>query len=586
MSPAFCIPVATGVPYAPGPPDWWVLDTSGHDPTFDPLRKLRDDPRWRGAARISIPGTGVGTGDLASFRALRTVEAGQPYLYLGFTIYQDLELDGLNDRVWLCAHRDGGKAYRVRIATGPDTGTFEPHAVGDVYRWESTAVAPLGPFAWAPAVAGAPTWVAQTARAWVRPGEWAIHVRVPLTAPGAGLDAGVEDGSRIALLLQDWVSSAPGGVVPYAYPAPDMVTASSPNSTGWAEIRPEGDPLCQGVAMELFHVDPVLGFTWHLGTTNTPSSLINAGAANTFLAMPTNKTAAPIPANQLSARFRIANWGSSITGLTGPWQQIIPDPNVPGTTPPTNPNPIPPNPPGGGPTERITGSWSAPPAAPGTTNHQCVLVELSGPVTFLSDSVVRNMDIVQASEFERPADISVEGLGPLDGPKRTVYLYVDAENLPAQVPGRPPPPDDIERLQRRHRDADGDDGEFPPEDPPTLDDVASQQPSYRVYAFHETGQRWRFENQDAEILEPQSSFGFLVEHSGPLYGWEHSMGGSGLRRIAPDLYRLKIPNDGVRTVRTRITALERKPQWWRRACLVVLALLAALAALVWRALRR
>jgi hypothetical protein len=597
-----CIPFAQGVPYAPGPPDWWLTG----DPYLDELRKLRNDPRWNGAARVGVPGSGAGSGELGSIRALRTVEGGQAYLYLGLSVYQDLEPEPLLDRVFIGFHKPGATAYLLSMASGSASGPFTPHAVVQVRHWRSTAPAALGALTWNATVeAAALPWVSATARAWARPGEWAIHLRVPLTAaaPAGGLPGGVEEGSVIAFLLQDRIPTT-AQVVNYAFPGGDHLIGT-PDSSQWAEIKPAGDPACLGIAMEPYHAG-----IWHLGTTNVPSSDITAGATNTFFAMPTNKTAAAIPAlpagtqpeDWLNAVFRIANWGSAINptstpvpGLTGPWAQIIPDPNVPTATPPTNTVPIPTGPP----TVQMTGTWNAPPAPPATRNHQCVQVQLSGPFTFLSDSVVRNMDIVQASRFERTAEINVRGLGELAGPKRTVYLYLDITNMPERVPTPPErdPDGGRERLLARYRaehggnvrQGDGDGG-FPPEDPPTLDDIAEGQPSYRVYGFYETGERWRFDGEDVGVLAPQTSFGYFVEHTGPLYGWQYELTGPGIKRIAENLYRLHVPNEGFETVRTRITAHEQRPPWWKRGCLpqilAAIGALGALAALLWRVLRR
>ena len=219
-----------------------------------------------------------------------------------------------------------------------------------------------------------------------------------------------------------------------------------------------------------------------------------------------------------------------------------------------------------------------------------MLVELTGPFTFLNDSVYRNMAIVGASRFRRDAEISVEGLGGLPGEtRRNVYLYVDARNLPARVERESQPQPGLSLVDARREDEGGEhegngDGEFPPPDLPTIGDLAEERPTYRVFVFHETAERWQFEGEDHPVLEPQAAFGYFVEHHGPLYGWEHRLGGSGLVPIAPNLYRLKIPNDGARTVTTTIIAHENRPPWWRSCLLWAIAMLAAIVALIRRLL--
>src|SRR5687768_216036 len=107
--PPICIPDAHGVPGAGGPPDWWLL---GSGPAaIDELRRMRSDPRWRGAARFGIPGTGVATGNLCTVRALRS---GQ-HLYLAVHVNPARDVDPDSDRVWIAYHRDGQAAQMVRI---------------------------------------------------------------------------------------------------------------------------------------------------------------------------------------------------------------------------------------------------------------------------------------------------------------------------------------------------------------------------------------------------------------------------------------------------------------------------------------
>ena len=570
---SICIPVAGGTPDAPGPPDWWLYGTGPE--ALDKLRAMRNDPRWRGAARVSLPGTGSGAGDIISLRALRD----GTHLFLALHITPDAQLDAVNDRVWIGFHRPGGRGYRLQIATGapPVSGVFEPQPVGAVQAWASPApIAAPGPLSLTAATSVAPPpWIAETARAWIRVGEWAIHIRIPITAPGAGFNAGVEDGSRIGVLLQDWISNAAGGTINYGWPAGDHV--STADSSFWAEWKPPGDGACQGISLR----------PEDIGSNNIPASQINGGKPNVLFARPTNGTAGDIGANTLHADFRLANWGSTPLGAAaGPWATILAA--VPNATP------IPPTPAGTAPTVKMEGTWNAPTVPAGTSDHQCMLVELSGPYTFLNDSVYRNMDIVGASRFRRDAEISVEGLGGLPGQnRRNVYLYVDAQNLPERAGPRPRPEPEpgpapgLVGVREAHGDGgDGGDGDggFPPPDLPTIGDLAAGRPSYRVFVFHETGERWQFEGQDYPVLEPQAAFGYFVDHQGPLYGWAHRLGGSGLVQIAPNLYRLKIPNDGTHTVTTTIIAHETKPPWWRSCLLFLLAVLAAIVTLVRRLL--
>src|SRR5205814_8949135 len=71
-------------------------------------------------------------------------------------------------------------------------------------------------------------------------------------------------------------------------------------------------------------------------------------------------------------------------------------------------------------------------------DHQCMLVELETDLslTFVNNSIYRNMDIVQTmSPYRRMAQISVVGLKPIqsDVSTRDVFLYVETRNMPART---------------------------------------------------------------------------------------------------------------------------------------------------------
>src|SRR5205823_4670632 len=95
-----------------------------------------------------------------------------------------------------------------------------------------------------------------------------------------------------------------------------------------------------------------------------------------------------------------------------------------------------------------------------------------------------------------------------------------------------------------------------------FDDLARQVPTYNIHAYYDTGMRRSKNSQILRVLAPMTSFGHFLEHTGSLHGWDHALSGPGLERIAPNFYRIPVPNDGVVTVTTRITALEQPRPWW------------------------
>ena len=73
-------------------------------------------------------------------------------------------------------------------------------------------------------------------------------------------------------------------------------------------------------------------------------------------------------------------------------------------------------------------------------DHQCILVDLrtaSSQFYFSSASAYRNHNFVGASEYRKKVRVDVNGLPPFAGadPNRDVYVYIQTQNMPAQVSG-------------------------------------------------------------------------------------------------------------------------------------------------------
>jgi hypothetical protein len=211
-----------------------------------------------------------------------------------------------------------------------------------------------------------------------------------------------------------------------------------------------------------------------------------------------------------------------------------------------------------------------------------MLVELSaagvggGTLTFTQSSVYRNMDFVNASHFEREAEISVAGLANLPGStQRDVYLYVKTLNM-----GSGPNPmmrDLAKRESIENRDGGGEGsggdgyggkvnriagrqgmkelGGRSPNDP--FDVLEQVLPNYVVHAYHDTGKTVTRNGVTMKLMEPQSSFGYYVLHDGPLHSWSDSLAGA--QQIAANYYWIGVPQGGRAVVKTQITAHETAP---------------------------
>ena len=367
-------------------------------------------------------------------------------------------------------------------------------------------------------------------------------------------------------------------------------------ATAWADyhLRQPTDAanLCRndGVSLDRSTVTVQAVVNGMVRTDVTVSNQMDVD--NTFSAIPKNGPTV-IPAGGLKARFRIANWGSTIGDVFGTeelWRTVVKEA--------TNPNPVMPNMP-----VTLSGTWTAPKNddfvakfftnPPERTDHQCVLVELSagGDVFFVNSSVFQNMHVGKASKFSQAAQISVAGLPPVkpDAKTRDVFLYTHTIAMPPAA-GVPPPtpwkttlPKPAARsvpVSPRRRGG-GDDGPpkvVPPKDgPPRINLVADRpqpetvpirvepphdpakplDPTYVVFAWHDTGSTLRINGLTVRVVESQTSFGYYMSHDGPLYGWKHAL--TGAEKIGPDFYKVSPATGGSVNVRTEIEAVETGP---------------------------
>lgn len=574
-----CVPQAFGVPALSGGPNWW--DAAAGEPQFWPRP---DDPRWRGAfQRIPMPASA--SSDHLTFRALRT----NTDLFLQWRITVDPLLDQ-QERLWVAFSPGPGKEdVYVEIqpfnSAGSDVDAQPPAAVAVATR---TAGNPFG-------AAGVPAWLATATtqtRVWrsVAENSWTVNMRVPLTAvAGAGLDLD----PSFSFWFEVRVSHPMATTVYYQYPngLGHLAVEAATTTAGWQLARRDVAPgtmgCIKGVSLTVADVGtvPAGGSCADiLGTVlSSQIKLLDAGsnpATNTFCARPLNETGNNINGSDVDAIFRIANWG------TQPDWNDVPNPlNTLWTT--INPTPAT----GGGVIGNLSNipmsaNWALTPAdvcsfspqpagfncgafpAPTRRTHQCMLVELGGAagVTFSTSSVYRNMDFVIASRFEREAEVSVVGLAarPAPEPQRDVYLYVQTHNMPPRVqpPGGDPDDDDDPTGGRDGRlfaaaagaTVPGTTGPVPPLPKTPYEELRETEPTYQVHAFHDTGRTETFNGQTVKILAPQTSFGYFVNHEGPLEGWRHEL--QGAQEIADDYYVIPVPENGTATVTTVIEAIE------------------------------
>ena len=488
----------------------------------------------------------------AAFRGLQY--AGT--LYLSFREIVDPDgttIDGScsvtkcnNDGVYLGFATATGAAklvrFRLRANDKQDTADFAASA------W-------LKPSGGAWGTVAVPAWI-DTARVWTGSGTgtsgaaWAVNVRVDI--PMLQTDPDIAGTSFRMFAAVDDVFGTGQPVLENTSVWPQGTSLALTGDVPNAAVDPAtwgpmfvgtSDPSCpQGVLLTPEHIG-----TMPIDGNGIPSTQIQygggSGASNTFVAIMEN----PPSVGSVKANFRLADWGSQVGDSTADWKSILPA----GATTPTNSDSAHP--------ERITwtchetagASDSCPTLAAGAPASQSMLVELSSvggpsPVHFIQDSARRILDFVHASEFTRTARISIHGLAPLAGdePMRNVYLYVKTTNMPAVVPAGTTKA----RAMAKSRSA---------YEKTVFESLRDTRPTYEVHVYHAIGRK----NGASEVVEAQLPFGYVVSHEGPLYGWRHRLEGQGvaLDEIAPNLYRVKVPERGSVMVKTTIEAVERAP---------------------------
>jgi hypothetical protein len=445
--------------------------------------------------------------------------------------------------------------------------------------------------------------MAQTTRVWQTltttgtPGSWAVQMRVPVGTSGLDLGSSfrffsylrVTTGGTPAVWIHAWPRRST--------PLPTSTAFGDPTSSAWETVELSASGVCQtGVSLVGWpDIGVNEGVVLPNGASADGSIRVTRTAphpTNDFFARPLNNTGATIGAQALSASFRIANWGSVASPSAGSWMTI-----------PTGADVRDPNPVVHGAKAKLDFAWQlttvtdqalidafvgTPTSPPTRLDHQCVFVELSGPgLLFANRSAFRNMWIVNASSLVADAEISVAGLSPLPGAThRDTYIYVQAMNMPAVLDTPIVPPTEEGRgeerrgdVERRRSDRAGDESGIEARfglepaalgtsvvGPAPIVPIHERVPSYTVHVWHATGQTFTEDGVTRQLLEPQTSFGVLVDHKGALYGWDHSLKGAGLIEIAPNFYRLAVPEGGAARVTVTIEAHETpRPGnwfWW------------------------
>ena len=571
----YCIPAAVGIPGFESTNLTWWAPAGGR-----PLQNYPEDPNWLGS--FSIGDGGSGAQGQVQFRALSGLDGGKQYLYLSWIVrvqpnVPKINFDGLN---LLIGDGTNYIALKMRLSTTAPTIDGDK-SVAYAISTHSYTAGVLG------AVHPQPlAWATDTGRAWIVYESkisnvspipkipWAFQVRVPLgenLAPAGSTAVTLPVNATFKLWYQlNVMVTAANGVVAYPWPGTTFATSEInfiPAGVTPADVALPGNAA--GCATGITLSRPQIGIedlagaargAIQLDLTNNPPDVSQSQHKNVFYARPSGVTAAAIPS--LSARFRLANWGTTFTSTTtSSWTDVPGGDQVPYQAAAA---PFPaefrftwPQILDAFTLAFITGRklYDSSGGASGQLPHQCMFVEMSSTdpsVVLAQSSAFNNLWSINASTYRDVAEVSVVGNPPIGPQPRDVYLYLQTMGLPQVV-------DDNYRqtmdrsLRQGLKSPVASDLAF--SRPPTVVDIFDYAPTYQVHAYYDTGQKLQLaDGTSIKILRPQTSFGYVVSHKGSLVGWEARLYGA--EKLADNFYVVRVPNNGSVRIRTAIQARE------------------------------
>lgn len=584
-----CIPYAYGVPGQLAPPNWW--DTEAPPNSAQQYNKDYDDARWQGSSSQNF---GYGTSPETTFRALFRADASDPsitYLYLSWIVWWDNEptspdLDGL-----YVGFKTPSATLIIKVTVSNDQTdkTADPaYAIAVLERGANGVGKNAGE---------TPAWLNDTVRVWKSGAahSWVVQMRVPLKS-GAALSKGIDANPanfKMWYCHEVHTDTFPdpshlfSGLVRMAWPlgtepvwSDQELALTFPHPDTWDSFQ-IGAVKTSVTSVSCSATSGVSFGYYDVGTTNAPASQINfkqqiatdppvLQPTNTFFISPQNLTGAQIDAGHLRATVRLANWGSIASPNAFKDKPILDQLSTAAI-------------PDGGSAQAFAMSWAPdfnwavnltpqPPATtPARSRHQCIYVEVFAngqnaagkDINFVNSSIYRNMDFAPMSTFSRDAEISVVGLLPFSAEPRDVYLSIEARRMPER---RAP----YVKGDYKHYD-------FKIDAKPAIDAKTSEEyiqkleealasgriqwseleqslPTFRVHCYYDTGRRETRGGRTYVILGLQAAFGYFAVHVGSVDGWATNI--SGAQRVAKNLYVVKVPNNGVAKINTRLQAVE------------------------------
>jgi len=596
--PPYKVPAVVGVPgRSASKLDWWT-------PSSVPLVNYPEDPNWLECFSL---GDG-GMNNHVQFRASSGVDGGQTYVYLSWVVLVQPTTPepGFDGITVLIGDNTNQIALKIRLHTAFTTLNGDSTAA---YTIESHSYAggTLGP-------AHAPTvpWAIQAGRVWIDyPSPiiavlptpvipWAFQLRVPVgvnLAPSGSpavtlpLTGSFKLWYQLSVVLAVDALGVPTAIVAYPWPMTPYSlddTDFIPSGLTLPDVGLPGTPgVVSGVTLDYWQIgieDVTTGALRgdiQLDLTGSPPDVSLPQHQNMFYARPSGITSSQKP--NVTARFRLANWGLQYEDPTANSWKIVPGGEAvlyQAPTPPFGveefrfrwPRPTPPTSPDAFTLAFINGVKG------GTQNpHQCMMVEMfttDPTVVYTKSSSYNNLRAVNASTFSKQAEVSIVGVKPLPRSKtRDVYLHLQIKGMPKVVnrtylermagwlkEGMPPniaiftelvaaavtrpkvsaKPSDVAALAKAVMKT-------------TIKDILNYAPSYQVHGYYDTGDKLKVANgAPLRIFRPLTSFGYVVSHQGALVGYENRLYGA--TPVSQNLYAVQVPNKGSIRVNTALQA--------------------------------
>jgi|GEM_PF-6057363 len=641
----FCASEPMHLPWLSGPPNWFGPGSSTAE-----WRPQFDDPRWASAPLIhlcdnlDLTACSGGT-DQAEFRLVvdgTTLYVAVRNLADDNSTSADSVLIALAD-----SSNNSAKAARIRLRPSPtianpdasvwtDPLPAPTHVAGtgtsDATVWEATDADGGVASDWTQALGigddvPAGYWVKDVAT-WANASGngWSMTMKIDLTQFGYSA-APITAPIKLFVGTRHVPTAGSAILVPNVASVTERVggTATSipADEANWTTFSAPG-ACSAGIAIGWSNIGVDDGTT-NLSSTIKACSSGNMtppcpGATNRFRIKPQGvPSAISGVAHTIRARFRLANWGSTMDHANAPFEDI--EGSAPFAAAGTCPG-------AGwcwnstGPVIDfqcgVTGSNAYCPVisnASATNFHHCMLVQLDSEPganhVFQTASAYRNMNFVGLSKHSEEATISIQGAKDVTGvaQDRDVYLYVQRTNMPpargkgmtlpkeamqtvlqyAQTPPALPrqlkDPGDPEGRRRNAElaqrfqkftpaglaDAAKAVAAPPASNPlsvPTLSAGQAMQlvwPTYKVFAYYDTGKKTDVEGAQVPVLGYMVPFGLYLNHDGEFFGFADELVGAAGAVLdpianAPNWFKVRVPSEGSVKVNVTVEALEEPLQ--------------------------